>query len=65
MKVSKNKDLADGDVLTNPRAPDTGVVQRGPHVLRDVGFDFLQRIPRVRAAVEERGVFGLAEVKQV
>ncbi len=32
---------------------------------REVGFDFLERVPGVLAAVEDGGVFGLREVKQV
>ncbi len=36
-----------------------------PRHLHEIRFDFLQRFPRELAAVEDGGVFGLRQVKQV
>ena len=45
--------------------PTQGWCRPGAEMFREVGFDFLERIPRVFAALEEGGVLGLRQVKQV
>jgi len=63
--VLDNRSFADENFFADERAAFAFVAKFGFKIRGDIGFDFLERFPREFAAVEDGGVLGLLEIKQV
>jgi hypothetical protein len=57
--------FADENLFADEGAAFAPVIQGRFQIGGEVAFDFFERVPGEFAAVENGGVFGLAEVKQV
>jgi len=63
--VLNHRAFADKYLLTDKGDAIATVMQTRTQVCFDIGFDFLQRLPRKLTSVEQRGVPRLVQVEQI